>query len=257
MLSNRPILKASVLKPARNPVNTGSLVRVVLKVTGKVFKEGCEELISNVASLVKERVSKGDRVAIVTGGGSLARAYVRMGSKLELSDAWLDLLGIEASRLNAFLLASALGDLAYLPIPRSVDEILKAWAAGKVVICGGLQPGQSTNAVAAAIAELTKADLLINATNVDGVYEKDPRKYPGQKPLKELSISELKKILESQSYLPGHYELLDLVALRIVERAGVTLVFVNVFKPETIRRAWSLDRSVGTWVTPRAGGGLI
>ena len=242
--------RSQALKPGHTPVNTGSSVRVVLKVTGKVFKEGGEPLIKEISSIIKERVAAGDEVAVVTGGGPLARTYVRIGSSLGLSDAWLDLLGIEASRLNAFLLAAALEGLAYLPIPRSVDDILKAWAAGKVVVCGGLQPGQSTNAVAAAIAELIKADLLINATNVDGVYERDPRKYPGQRPLKELSVGRLKEILERQAYLPGHYELLDLVALKIVERAGITLVFVNAFKPDTIRRAWSLDRDVGTWVRP-------
>jgi len=222
-------------------------MRVVLKLTGKVFEPGNERVLLEVTELLKEKAST-DRVVVITGGGKTARKYVELGKELGVSNAWLDLLGIEASRLNALLLAALLGELAYTPIPRSVDEVLQGLSAGKVVILGGLQPGQSTNAVSAMIAELVRADLLINATNVDGVYDKDPSKYPDAKPLKEVSIQQLAEMLRSQDFRPGHYELLDTVALRVVARSKIRLVFVNAFKPETIKLAWELRQEAGTWV---------
>ena len=222
-------------------------MHVVLKLTGKVFEPGNERVLLEITEVLKEKAST-DRVVVITGGGRTARKYVELGKELGVSNAWLDLLGIEASRLNALLLASLLGELAYTPIPRSVDEVLQGLSTGKVVILGGLQPGQSTNAVSAMIAELVRADLLINATNVDGVYDKDPSKYPDAKPLKEVSIQQLAEMLRSQDFRPGHYELLDAVALRVIARSKIRLVFVNAFKPETIRLAWELRQEAGTWL---------
>ncbi len=222
-------------------------MHVVLKLTGKVFEPGNERVLLEITEVLKEKAST-DRAVVITGGGRTARKYVELGKELGVSNAWLDLLGIEASRLNALLLASLLGELAYTPIPRSVDEVLQGLSTGKVVILGGLQPGQSTNAVSAMIAELVRADLLINATNVDGVYDKDPSKYPDAKPLKEVSIQQLAEMLRSQDFRPGHYELLDAVALRVIARSKIRLVFVNAFKPETIRLAWELRQEAGTWV---------
>lgn len=222
-------------------------MHVVLKLTGKVFEPGNEQVLLEITEILKEKAST-DRVVVVTGGGRTARKYVELGRELGVSNAWLDLLGMEASRLNALLLAALLGELAYTPIPRSVDEVLQGLSTGKVVILGGLQPGQSTNAVSAMIAELVRADLLINATNVDGVYDKDPSRHPDARPLKEVSIQQLAEMLRSQDFRPGHYELLDAVALRVVARSKIRLVFVNAFKPETIRLAWELRREAGTWV---------
>ncbi len=222
-------------------------MHVVLKLTGKVFEPGNERVLLEITGILKEKAST-DRLVVITGGGKTARKYVELGKELGVSNAWLDLLGIEASRLNALLLAASLGELAYTPIPRSVDEVLQGLSTGKVVILGGLHPGQSTNAVSAMIAELVRADLLINATNVDGVYDRDPSKYPGAKPLKEVSIQQLAEMLRSQDFRPGHYELLDTVALKVVARSKIRLVFVNAFKPETIRLAWELRREAGTWV---------
>ncbi len=222
-------------------------MHVVLKLTGKVFEPGNERVLLEITEILKEKAST-DRLVVITGGGKTARKYVELGKELGVSNAWLDLLGMEASRLNALLLAALLGELAYTPIPRSVDEVLQGLSTGKVVILGGLQPGQSTNAVSAMIAELVRADLLINATNVDGVYDKDPSKYPDAKPLKEVSIQQLAEMLRSQDFRPGHYELLDAVALRMVARSKIRLVFVNAFKPETIRLAWELRQEAGTWV---------
>ncbi len=222
-------------------------MHVVLKLTGKVFEPGNERVLLEITEILKEKAST-DRLVVITGGGKTARKYVELGKELGVSNAWLDLLGMEASRLNALLLAALLGELAYTPIPRSVDEVLQGLSTGKVVILGGLQPGQSTNAVSAMIAELVRADLLINATNVDGVYDKDPSRYPDAKPLKEVSIQQLAEMLRSQDFSPGHYELLDTVALKVVARSKIRLVFVNAFKPETIRLAWGLRQEAGTWV---------
>ena len=213
-----------------------------------MFTEDKVEVLSEVAQYVAEFRDSGGRIAVVTGGGETARRYIRMGSSIGLSKSWQDVLGINSARLNALLMAALLDDSSYLPIPRSIDDFLQGWATGKVVVMGGLQPGQSTNAVAAAIAELVNADILINATVVDGVYDKDPEKYSDAKLMKKVSISQLKKYLK-QSYLPGKYELLDPIALNIVERTCLKVIFLNALKPHLIQEALKGNYDVGTLLT--------
>lgn len=224
------------------------MAKVVVKVTGKLFTPGNEDLIRGFAGVILNYAAEGNKLAVVTGGGPTARSYIEMGRKLELNNAILDLLGIESARLNALIFASLLGTYGYLPIPRSIDEFMRAWSTDKVVVLGGLQPGQSTNAVAAAIADMVNADLLINATNVDGVYDKDPKTYPDARLLKVVTVDELERILAKQEFKPGRYELLDKVALDIIRRSRIRTVFINAFKIEHIKKILSGEEDVGSWV---------
>ena len=125
---------------------------------------------------------------------------------------------------------------------------MTAWSTGKVVVLGGLQPGQSTNAVAATVADMVGADLLINATNVDGVYDKDPKTHPDARLLKTVTIEELERILAEQTSKPGRYELLDKVALNIIRRSKIKTVFINAFKIDQVKAALSKREDVGTQI---------
>ncbi len=227
--------------------NTRRVRCAVVKLTGRVFKPEYVEVLKEISSVLTEAYDNGVKLAVIVGGGEVARTYIDMAKALNVSLGWQDVLGVQASRLNAALLASVLGQRAYFPIPDNIEEFIRAWNLGKLVVGGGLQPGQSTNAVAAALAELLNANLLINATHVDGVYDKDPRYHPNAKLLKEVSIEQLKNIL-TQQYLPGKYELLDPIALSIIERAKINVVFVNAFKPQTIKAVINGDETFGTWL---------
>ena len=222
--------------------------KVVLKLSGKVFNNEDITSVIQAAKYVEEFVIGGGRIAIVTGGGSLARNYIDLASRASVNKSWQDLIGIIASRMNALLLASMLSKYVYFPIPSSIEEFLQGWSTGKVVIMGGLQPGQSTNAVSAAIAELIQADLLINATVVNGIYDKDPRICKDAKLLSKVSISELRKYL-NQAYMPGKYELMDPVAQGIIERSGLRVIILNARKPENIMKALKGDLSIGTLIS--------
>jgi uridylate kinase len=117
---------------------------VAVKVSGKFIDPSNPGYVSELCGVLRELVSSGYRVAVIVGGGGLARRYIDAARRIGVSEALLDSIGIEASRLNALLVASGLGDLAYPSIPRSFEDFLRAWATGKVVVLGGLQPGQST-----------------------------------------------------------------------------------------------------------------
>lgn len=212
-------------------------MKIAIKIGGHVFPSKLDlNKISGYTETFKRLVSDGHRLIVVTGGGEEARKYINAARKLGGSELVCDLIGIQVSRLNARLLISKLGGDAYPEPPTSVEELRKAFETRKIVVLGGLQPGQSTNAVAAVSAESINADLLINATDVGGVYTADPEKDPKAKKLDEISADELlKKILKKELWA-GSYELFDPIAIKIVKRSRIPTRIVDGRKVRNIER---------------------
>jgi uridylate kinase len=136
-------------------------------------------------------------------------------------EATLDIMGINVSRLNARLLLSALQDKAYPKIPKDLEEVALAAESGKIVITGGLHPGQSTNATSALIAEIVNASKFLNATDVDGIYDSDPNVNSKAKLLKRITVRQCLRLLERESSMAGTYDLMDIVALKVIERSKI------------------------------------
>jgi uridylate kinase len=193
--------------------------RIVLKLTGSLFDRGAEEVRATAKAIMSVR-DEVEIVAVVTGGGDAARRYIEYAKNLGADQATLDEIGIDMSRINAKLFIAALEHSAYPYPPTTLEEAVKASSTGKVVVVGGFQPGQSTNAVAALLAERLSVSLLVNATDVEGVYDKDPKRYADARLLREVTVDDLRSILEGEVYA-GTYDLMDPLALKIVERSKI------------------------------------
>lgn len=200
--------------------------RVVIKLSGKVFGESAAIDLKKHAGMLAE-ISKEVQPVIVAGGGKIARHYIGIARKFDLDEASLDIMGIEVSRLNAKLLIAALGERAYASVPKNLEEVESAAATGKIVATGGLHPGQSTNATAALIAEKIKASRFLNATDVDGIYDSDPNKNRGARMFKEITVKRCLEILGSENSAAGEYDLMDIVALKVIERSRIPTVVLK------------------------------
>ena len=221
---------------------------IVVKISGRIISPQNIGLVREYSRILGEAHLQGKRLAVVVGGGATARSYIEAARSLECSEAVLDIIGIDASRLNARLLIAGLGSKAHPLVPGNLGEFLQYWESGKIVVAGGFQPGQSTNAVAAVVAEAIGADKLINATLVDGIYDKDPARHSDAKLLERITYRELRDILQStQTSLAGAYELFDPVALNVAERSRIKLVFINGWNPENLAKALR-GEPVGTLV---------
>jgi len=228
-------------------------LRITIKLSGHVLFPtlDTQTRISEYAEIVKKLALEGHEVNVVVGGGAPARYYIQMARKQGADESTCDFIGIKIANLNANLFSIALGDLACPFVPTSYDEMQKAKSTEKIIVMGGLQPGQSTNAVACVLAEFTNSNLLINTTTVDGVYTSDPRKDPNARRLSKVSVSELSKILESLGTRAGEYELLDPVALRIIQRSGIVTKIIDGTNPENITAACAdLKEGIGTLIVP-------
>ncbi len=214
-------------------------MRIVLKIGGSLIQDEkgdirIERLAEYAKVVLKLRKEKKEVACIIVGGGKTARKYIEAARKLGAAEGLCDEIGIRAAQLNAQIMIGALDKEAYPTIPETLQEVAGAAATGKIVLAGGLQPGQSTNAVAALVAERIKADILINATDVDGVYTKDPKKDPSAEKLDKVTINEIQEIINEKGFFAGKYELFDPVALKILERSKISTWIINGEDPKSI-----------------------
>ena len=224
---------------------------LVIKLGGHLIStpQGIQvDLLKRYAQLFS-RLFDGGKWCIVVGGGEEARKYIAAARALNIDEALCDVIAVEITRVHARLLSAILGDKAYQSIPRSLEQIVEFSSLGRIVVSGGLQPAQSTTAVAALAAEALAAEKLIIATDVEGVYTKDPKTNPDAELLKEVSLPMLREILAHSSHQAGEYKLIDSLAMRILERSKIRAIVVNGRRPENVEKAISGER-VGTLITP-------
>jgi uridylate kinase len=218
--------------------------RVVIKLSGSIFSQGASgDSIKKYAEMLSD-ISTSVQPIVITGGGEIARQYINLARNLGSDEANLDIMGIEVSRLNARLLIAALGDEAYSAVPKNLEEISIAVASNKIVIVGGLHPGQSTNATSALIAETSKASCFVNATDVDGIYDSDPNTNSNARLFREITVDECMEILKVESTMAGTYDLMDIIALKVIERSRI-LTRVVLSDIDSIRDAVE-GKDIGT-----------
>jgi uridylate kinase len=205
---------------------------LVLKITGKLFDDEVE-LLRKYVKIIKDLAMR-YRIAIICGGGRVARRYIELAKSIGVdSNYWLDVIGINASRLNSYLLISSLQPYTYPKPIESLIEVQNAICSYKVVVAGGLIPGQSTASVALEIAEALGVDKVIMFSAIDKVYDKDPKRYPDAKSFNEITITKLREILNGKQ-IPGEYALIDLRALDIAERSKIVINIIHYKDPEKI-----------------------
>ena len=217
--------------------------KIVIKLSGKVFGMDNAKIIQNYADFLI-KISKICQPVVIAGGGVIARHYISHARNFNVDESTLDELGIEISRLNAKLLIYALKNKAYSHPPTNLQQVKHAVDDGLIVVAGGLHPGQSTNGTAALIAEKIQAEQFLNATDVDGVYDMDPNKFKKAKKFKSIELKNLKNILVHEDSVAGGYDLMDIVALKIIERSKIKTRILKA-DPKIIEKAIKGDK-VGT-----------
>lgn len=226
--------------------------KVVVSIGGSVLVPGDDDAayIRRLADMLREVASEA-QVAVVVGGGREARRYVDMGRALGGSVRELDELGIGITRVNARLLTVALGDMANTEIPVKADDCARMSEPGRIAVMGGTEPGHTTDAVSAMIAERMGADRIVNASNVDAVYSADPRADPDAVRYERMTIVQLKEVVY-QDHDAGKSSVFDPLGVSIAMRERIDILMVNGRDLEELRNA-ILGRPIkGTFVDSHA-----
>ncbi len=210
-------------------------MRLVIRVGGSVVASPFNPvLINRYVDLLRRMQRMGHNIAVVVGGGSLSRDLIKTASAIGLNESAQDEVAISVSRIAAQLFVLKLGKNGALSVPADVDDAAELLKRGKIVIMGGLKPGMTTDAVAAMLAERVNADLLVKASNVDGVYTKDPKKHKDAKKLDKISFDDLHVLFEKERHEAGIHQVVDPEAVRILQKNRIKTIVVNGFEPNNV-----------------------
>jgi len=223
-------------------------MRLVMRIGGSVIASPIDSaLISKYVDLLKNLKKQGHEVAVVVGGGALAREFIGVAKDLGLDEKAQDEVAISVSRIFALLFLQRLGVLGCEAVSLTIEDAVKCSREGKVAVMGGLRPGMTTDTVAALIAENIKADLYVKATNQEGIYNKDPRKHPDAERLERLSFNDLSRVFTENKHKAGLHQVLDSEAIRILKDKRIKVIVVNGFRPENVLAAIKGEK-VGTLI---------
>lgn len=193
------------------------------------------DFLQRLKNLVESRKEK---FIIITGGGAPAREYISAAKKLNLSQDSQDWVGIAATMLNGELVRHLFDAPKVLQAPKYVEF-------DKVLVAAGWKPGWSTDYDAVLWAKEFGVKLVVNLSNTDYVYSKDPKKFKDAKPLKRLKWSDYKKMIASE-WTAGLSAPFDPVATRAAEELELKVAVINGHKLEEFEKCLDDKEFVGT-----------
>jgi uridylate kinase len=230
--------------------------RIVLKLSGEALREpGGRDNISppvvrDIAERVKEVHDLGVQVAVVIGGGNIWRGLTAANRGMDRTTA--DYMGMLATVINGMALKSALEELGVqtrvqtaiemknVAEPFILGRAIRHLELNRVVIfaAGTGNPYFSTDTTAALRASEIRADVILKATKVDGVYDRDPNQDPSAKRYEQVSYTQA---------LTQRLQVMDSTAFSLCMDNKIPIIVFDMNKPSNIRDA-VLGRKIGTLV---------
>ncbi|MBP9816755.1 MAG: UMP kinase [Candidatus Pacebacteria bacterium] len=176
--------------------------------------------------LILRKVKEGFSFYIVTGGGKLARRYQDAAKEArgDLSSEDADWIGIHSTRLNAHLMRTIFSEYSRDRIVKDPTKSLRA--SDPVIIGSGWKPGWSTDYCSVLAAKKIGAKKMVNLSNIDYVYEKDPRTNPEAKKFETISWSDFRALIP-KDWDPGLSSPFDPIAAKEAESLKLEVAIMN------------------------------
>lgn len=230
--------------------------RIMLKLSGEVFSDGDgthgidHDAVAKAAKAVHAVAKTGVELVVVVGGGNIWRYRDQKGNGIERTAS--DAMGMLATIMNSVALQSALESegshtriLSAVNVPQLAEPYIRRRAIRhlekkRVVICSGGtgNPFFTTDSAAALRALELECDIVLKATDVDGVYDKDPRKHPDAKLYGELSYQEA---------IEKDLNVMDQAAFSLCREQKLPIRVFNFFAKDALLKA-AAGEPVGTLV---------
>ena len=227
--------------------------RILLKLSGEVLagdkKQGIDfDTVEKVCKVIKKCTDIGVQIGIVVGGGNFWRG--RSSGNMDRTRA--DHIGMLATTMNALAVADTLEamdvpvrvqtaiEMRQIAEPYIRNKAIRHFEKGRVVIfgCGTGSPYFSTDTAASLRAAEIKADVMLKATNVDGVYNKDPNKFDNAVKFDSLTHA---------AVVEKGYGVMDSTAAALCKDNNIPILVFNLQDPENIFRAVT-GEEIGTLV---------
>ncbi|MFX1286232.1 MAG: UMP kinase [Promethearchaeota archaeon] len=205
---------------------------ITLSLGGSVINPGNidRKFLEDFSIAIKELVHQ-KKFMIVCGGGKVARQYIS-GLPGGLTEGERDYMGIAATWLNAQLLTYYFKGYCSPILPTTVKKLTKDLQKYDIGISGGFLTAIKTDEDAAILADLYGSPILVNVTNVDGIYDKDPNQYSDAKKFDELTYHEFYEIVSPLSLGAGSNAPFTLIAAKICERSNIRIIITDANAPK-------------------------
>lgn len=219
---------------------------IILSVGGSlIVPENIDtNFLKSFKELIIEHINLGFRFVIICGGGRTARTYQGAAREItELTREDLDWIGIHTTRLNAHLIRTIFHKEAHPRIIKNPHEDIQ-WSE-KVLVAAGWRPGCSTDYDAVLLARNLEATKLINLSNIDYVYDKDPRTNVDAQKIESISWPSFRALIPSE-WDPGLNAPFDPIAAKEAEKIGLEVVVMNGKKLDNLRSYLAQEKFAGT-----------
>jgi uridylate kinase len=194
--------------------------------------------------LLLDQLKADKKFFLVAGGGTTARKYSQAAEKVvKIAPDDLDWLGIHSSRLNAHLLRTIFREQAHPEIIK--NPTIRMSSNRNILVGGGWKPGWSTDYVATMIAQEYEIDKVVNLTNIDHVYTKDPNKYKDAKKIKEISWGDFRKLV-GDKWTPGLNTPFDPIATQKGQKLNLEVAIMNGSDLPNLRKYLNGEKFKGT-----------
>ena len=225
--------------------------RIVISLGGSIIvpNEIDYVFLLKFKNFIEKKVSEGFTFLIICGGGATGRRYIDAAKHIvDVTNDDLDWLGIHSTRLNAHLLRTIFKEIAFPIIITHHDERFVVNEA--VVIAGGSRPGWSTDYVSASLAVGNGFTDMINLSNIDVVYDKDPNAEGGQdaKPLEYLTWTRLQQMV-GEKWTPNLSSPFDPIATKLCLENNLKLFIANGRNIENLEKMFAGQEFVGTLIS--------
>ena len=203
--------------------------------------------VSVFRQFIVSQVEAGRRFIIVVGGGRTARRYIDAADAVAgVNDEDKDWLGIHSTRLNAHFLRTVLREYAHPKIntnPHHLDDFYSFEES--ILVAAGWRPGNSTDYIAVILAKYFDASVVINLSNIDYVYDVDPRTHPEAEPRECMTWPDFRALVGDE-WSPGLSAPFDPVAARLAEERNMEVVIMNGNDLDNVARYLNNEPSRGT-----------
>jgi uridylate kinase len=192
-----------------------------------------------------QKYLKDKRFFVLVGGGKICRVYQKALLEFGAKSADRDWIGINISRLNAEVVKQLFSEYSF---PKIITDPNKKVKTTKDIIIGaGWKPGWSTDYDAVLIAKNHNVKTIINLTNVDYVYDKNPSDFPDAKPLKNVDWKSFERIV-GDKWTPGLSMPFDPRASKMAAKLKLKVIMLNGKNLERLEDFLNNKSFIGTTI---------
>lgn len=186
------------------------------------------KFVKNFKKVIEKYIRKKYKFIIITGGGKICRKYQEAASKItKLTDDDRDWIGIHATRMNAHFMRTVFRKCAHPRInknPNDLEDFYKFKES--ILVAAGWRPGFSTDYDAVMLAKYLGFKTIVNFSNIDYVFDKDPKKYKDAKKIEKISWKDFRKIVGDR-WDPGMNVPFDPIASKVAQVENIEVIVMN------------------------------